>query len=86
MRAAAAEAELDGSLGISIEAAGKRQFSVWDVNLCKQFAGLLIGLIVSAITGEKLYEMKMVVLELIGARRYKAGLAVYLAGRGRVSG
>jgi drug/metabolite transporter (DMT)-like permease len=67
-----------GFLGVTFEVAGKRQYNVWDVLLCKQFVGFLIGLAVAVFAGGVSYSPKLVVLGLIAAASYIAALAAYL--------
>ncbi len=75
---AVAAAVVYGFLGIGFEMAGKRRYPVWDVILYKQLAGFLIGMGVWAAGGGAFFSSRLLLLGLIAAASYIAGLAAYL--------
>ena len=67
-----------GFLGLSYDVAAKRQYQTWDVILYMQFTGLIIGIAVRAFLGLPVYSLRLVVMGLIGAGTFVAGVACYL--------
>jgi len=67
-----------GFLGVSYEFAAKQRYRIWHLGMIMEFTGLMIGLVVAAVTGLLRFDARLLELGALGGVSFVAGLSFYL--------
>lgn len=68
-----------GFLGVCYETAAKRGYRIWDVGLFMQLTGFLIGLTVTVLHGSLLFDVRLLLMGMLGGASFVLSIYFYLS-------